>query len=454
MFFTTVAVAAAGLAATAAAQSDSSIVLSGTNSIAPTATGGDYATGTYQSYTATISLNQNTDSITYLSGMPTTVSDSTLNAQNQTITTNGTTLTVPSSTQTLLTASRNNSTSTGTATSSSARPTNTQPCNGYPEFCARKYSNITMVAAHNSPFSIQGNIAANQELDVTTQLNDGVRMLQFQVHKPNATSQLRLCHTNCDLLDAGLLVDYLTTVREWLDNNPYDVLTILMGNSDVLSPQNFTDPVYNSGINRYLYTPPTVPMSLDQWPTLSEMILTQHRLVLMLDYEADQVAIPWLLDEFANMWETPFSPTDRDFPCTQDRPPNLDRNTTLDRMYIANHNLNIDVDILGSSLLIPASTTVNETNAVTGYGSAGAMVGNCSSDWAGRPPNFILVDFYNIGSFNGSVFQVAADANGVSYDRDSCCGTSQRDLNNGASGLRMSGLVVMGMAGVMAYLLS
>lgn len=249
-------------------------------------------------------------------------------------------------------------------------------------------------------------------------------------------------------------MDYLTTVREWLDNNPYDVLTILMGNSDVLSPQNFTDPVYNSGINRYLYTPPTVPMSLDQWPTLSEMILTQHRLVLMLDYEADQVAIPWLLDEFANMWETPFSPTDRDFPCTQDRPPNLDRNTTLDRMYIANHNLNIDVDILGSSLLIPASTTVNETNAVTGYGSAGAMVGNCSSDWAGRPPNFILVDFYNIGSFNGSVFQVAADANGVSYDRDSCCGTSQRDLNNGASGLRMSGLVVMGMAGVMAYLLS
>ena len=40
-----------------------------------------------------------------------------------------------------------------------------------------------------------------------------------------------------------------------------------------------------------------------------------------------------------------------------------------------------------------------------------------------RPPNFLLVDYYNVGSFNGSVFEVAADMNNVSYDRSSCCGT-------------------------------
>jgi len=383
------------------------------------------------------------------------MSDSTGDAQNQTITTNGTTITSASSTQTVLTASRDNSTSSGTATSSSARPTNTQPCNGYPELCSRRYSNITMVAAHNSPFDIQGNIGSNQALDVTTQLNDGIRMLQFQVHKPNATSALMLCHTSCDLLNAGTLVSYLTTVREWLDSNPYDVITILMGNSDVLAPGNFTDAVYNSGINRYLYTPPTVPMTLSQWPTLAEMILTQHRVVLMLDYEANQTAIPWLLDEFANMWETPFSPTDRDFPCLQDRPPNLDRNTSLERMYMANHNLNVDVQVLGiQGLLIPASTLLNETNGVEGYGSAGVMTQNCSADWDGRPPNFILVDFYNIGSFNGSVFQVAADANGLTYNKDSCCGTNQRKYGNAAPAIRLSGVAVAGVAVVMAYLLS
>ena len=72
-----------------------------------------------------------------------------------------------------------NATLTGNATQtteSTPLPTNTRPCNGYPEFCERKYSNITEVAAHNSPFVRQGNLASNQELDVVTQLNDGIRM--------------------------------------------------------------------------------------------------------------------------------------------------------------------------------------------------------------------------------------------------------------------------------------
>ena len=39
-----------------------------------------------------------------------------------------------------------------------------------------------------------------------------------------------------------------------------------------------------------------------------------------------------------------------------------------------------------------------------------------------RPPNFLLVDYYNFGPFNGSVFEVAAKANNVTYNRK-CCGT-------------------------------
>lgn len=61
-------------------------------------------------------------------------------------------------------------------TTSSAEPSNTQPCNNYPELCTRKYSNITEVGAHNSPFVKAGNAASNQELGVIAQLNDGIRM--------------------------------------------------------------------------------------------------------------------------------------------------------------------------------------------------------------------------------------------------------------------------------------
>lgn len=45
----------------------------------------------------------------------------------------------------------------------------------------------------------------------------------------------------------------------------------------------------------------------------------------------------------------------------------------------------------------------------------------CIGDWD-RPPNFLLVDYYNYGKPKpGSVFEVAAQANGVTYNRK-CCG--------------------------------
>ena len=38
-----------------------------------------------------------------------------------------------------------------------------------------------------------------------------------------------------------------------------------------------------------------------------------------------------------------------------------------------------------------------------------------------NPPNFLLVDYYNEGSFPGSVFEVAAIHNNVTYN-GKCCG--------------------------------
>lgn len=61
-------------------------------------------------------------------------------------------------------------------TSTVAAPVNTQPCNNYPEFCSRKYSNITEVCAHNSAFAKPNNAESNQEYGIIVQLNDGIRM--------------------------------------------------------------------------------------------------------------------------------------------------------------------------------------------------------------------------------------------------------------------------------------
>lgn len=63
-----------------------------------------------------------------------------------------------------------------TSTTARSRPTqNTTPCNGHSEFCSRRFSNVSMVVAHNSPFVVPHNAASNQVLPVITQLKDGIR---------------------------------------------------------------------------------------------------------------------------------------------------------------------------------------------------------------------------------------------------------------------------------------
>ena len=415
--------------ALAQSSDQTAVTLTGTNTANVTSAGGDYATTeVYSMQSSTITITQTGSDYSRASDLNNVVS-----SLNASATRGGNMTTTQTTRSTLLvggtaTASATNGTSgeNATSTTSSAQPTNTVPCNGWTEFCERAYSNVTMVAAHNSPFIRPGNAASNQALDVTTQLNDGIRMLQFQTHRVNGT--MYMCHTSCDLLNAGPLEDYFSTVKQWLDRNPYEVVTILMGNDDGVWARNYTPSMENSGLIKYVYTAPTEPMSLDDWPTLGEMILTQQRVVVMLDYMANQQRIPWLLEEWSQMWETPFSPTNRDFPCTQQRPEGQDRSVSESRMYLANHNLNVNIALAGISLDVPAYTILNETNGINGTGSAGAMVQECTNNW-GRPPNFLLVDYYNIGSYNGSVFQVAATANNVTYNRDRCCGTNQRELS-------------------------
>ncbi|KAI5813367.1 PLC-like phosphodiesterase [Pyronema omphalodes] len=301
-----------------------------------------------------------------------------------------------------------------TQTDNAPAPTNTQPCNQYVEFCNRSWGNITYVAAHNSPFVRPNNAASNQRLDVIQQLNDGIRMLQGQTHKVNNT--LYYCHTTCDLLNAGTVEDYLKKVVDWMYKNPYEIITFLIGNGDYLKAEEFRAPLENSGLSKLAYIPDNRTIAYNQWPTLSELILKGKRAIVFMDYEADENKIPYLLDEFTYMWETPFSQTDQNFPCTIDRPP--DKKDWERKLYMANHNLNVEFQVYGTPALIPNTIEINRTNGVEGFGSLGLQANNCHTMW-GRYPNFLLVDFYDSG--NGSVFEVAAKANNVTYP-GGCCG--------------------------------
>lgn len=134
-------------------------------------------TGSYEVYGTTITLADGDRLTSTITGNVSATTSG--NGTVVTTTHNSVTVLVGGAGTTTLGNSSMNATAT-TSSTSTAVATNTRPCNSYAEFCGRKYSNITMVAAHNSPFVRKGNAAANQDFTVKYQLDDGVRMRKIQ----------------------------------------------------------------------------------------------------------------------------------------------------------------------------------------------------------------------------------------------------------------------------------
>ncbi|KAG6911603.1 hypothetical protein DXG01_011906 [Tephrocybe rancida] len=276
-------------------------------------------------------------------------------------------------------------------------------CNGHAELCAKGYGLVSYVGTHDS-YAIQNGafgFAVNQDQSITTQLNDGVRMLQVQAHLQSGV--IRLCHTSCSLYDGGTFEDYLKTVKTWLNANPNEVLSILIVNIDNAPASTYGTIYTAAGVDTLSYAPETSPLQASAWPTLGAMIDSGKRLVTFMDNQADLTAVPYIIDEFTNVWETAFNVIDANlFDCTVNRT----KGDTATQMYLINHFL--DKTLLGQP--VPDVDNANITNAATGAGSLGEQVNTCIAANS-RAPNFLLVDFYEYGS--GSVFQVAATINGV-----------------------------------------
>ncbi|CCG84039.1 protein of unknown function [Taphrina deformans PYCC 5710] len=305
-----------------------------------------------------------------------------------------------------------------------------QLCNGYSAYCSKRYSDISFTGAHDSAFvrtAAFDSLFGNQFYPVTTQLDSGIRMLQGQVHSSSSSvstntsfpSGIELCHSSCGYpgSDFGPLETYLSDVRTWLDRNPREVITILWVNGG-FAPTTWESAYASTGLLRYVYRPPDRlegVLTLSDWPTLQDLISNDTRVINFIDTGADTTAVPWLLDEFSNVWETGYDETSADqFSCTLDRPYASQPQSTIpasQKLYLINHFLDYEIGTTGID--VPNVTYASITNSVSGQvGSLSAQVSACTAS-NGRPPNFLLVDFFDQG--NGSSVAAAAVANGVQY---------------------------------------
>lgn len=286
--------------------------------------------------------------------------------------------------------------------------TATVACNNSPELCSRAYNNITHMGAHNSAFlrddSTRNSLAGNQFFNATVALSSGIRLLQAQVHNENGT--LRLCHTLCELLDAGTLEAWLAKIKAWLDAHPNEVVTLLLVNADDQPAASFGAAFEASGISAYGFIP-----SGNGWPTLEEMIASGGRLVTFVASVDADARYPYLLPEFAHVFETPFNVTSLSgFACDLDRPSSAGSASAAvaaGLLPLLNH---FAYDSLTADIQVPNVGDIDTTNSpsTTDTGALGLHVQTCQAQWAVKPV-FVLVDFFD----RGPAIDTADRVNGI-----------------------------------------
>jgi hypothetical protein len=277
------------------------------------------------------------------------------------------------------------------------------PCNNSPTLCQRSYSDITYLGAHNSPFvSNAANRYAssgNQFYSTTTQLDAGVRLLSTQIQWNNDSTQILLCHTTCELYDAGSLESWLAEIKQWMDHNTNEVVTLLLVNSANAASSQIASAYVNSGIIKYGYAPTKQPTQ--PWPALSALISSNLRLITFVASLPSNTGAPYLLNEFDSIFENPNTVTSpQNFTCLPDQPASLRGQPAAAKasghLFLMNHfldtqqALNIDTPNVASA----ANTNSADPSAP---GSLGAAVQACKTLY-GKAPNFVLVDFFNVGS--------------------------------------------------------
>ena len=242
-------------------------------------------------------------------------------------------------------------------------------CNLHQELCARRYDEVAYATSHNAMSNMEERwLAPNQSFTITHQLEHGVRALMLDTHYFH--DEPVLCHNICTAGERPL-AEGLFEITEFLRCHPAEVVTIIF--ETYISPEDTQAAFVASGLDAYVHvqTPGT------PWPTLAELIASDQRLVVFTDTDGD--AWPGYHDVWAWAFDTPYHAEAPDqLHCE------LGRGTMGNDLFILNH-------FLTAPLAAPSlAEMVNHDPFLTERALA-------CRDWAGQIPNFLTIDFEDIG---------------------------------------------------------
>ncbi len=251
--------------------------------------------------------------------------------------------------------------------------------NGHAALADRRYNAVAYMTTHNANASqAQHYFFPNQISGMAQQLADGVRALMIDVHRDNGVAML--CHGNCRFGKQDL-VEGLGEVSAFMDAHPDEVVTILLEPTGVHA-KTLARAFADSGLLKHAYAHnPAGP-----WPVLREMVETGQRLVVFTNQ--DTAGYPWLHAMWDYMWDTPWHVRSiEDFDCEWDRgDPDND-------LFVLNHFITNPLPVPGAA---------QEANA------APVLLERALTCWraSGHIPNFVAVDYYELGDVRRVVDQL------------------------------------------------
>jgi hypothetical protein len=259
-------------------------------------------------------------------------------------------------------------------------------CNGNPDLCGRRYDQVSYLTTHNA-FNAEeeGFNFPNHTYGLTRQLNDGVRGLMLDVYDEAGVATV---YHSIAVLGTATLESNLTEIKDFLDANPNEVVTIIF---ECYADFELVETAFiNTEALDYTWEQPLG----EPWPTLQQMIDENKRLVVLSDRNDAAPGEDWYHYVWDFAVETPFSnSSNSDFTCEFNRG---DENNDL---FILNHFATDPNVGVGRTDL---SELANEFDFF--YHRAR----DCEAT-LGKFPNFPTVDFYELGN----TLEVVDSLNGI-----------------------------------------
>lgn len=254
-------------------------------------------------------------------------------------------------------------------------------CNGSAALCDRPYDAVAYPTTHNAMSNAEERwVAPNQNVSMWQQLEDGVRGLMLDVYEDEG--ETLLCHGFCRL-GSRPLTEALIELRTFMDCHPAEVLTIIFEPhvDEPLIAASFEA----AGLLPYLHEQPLGA----SWPTLRAMIESGRRLVIFT--ETSDVSLPWYHHAYSYAWDNDYANrTPSDLDCE------VNRGAGESSVFILNHFLTAPIAMRSLAEMINHNPFFID------------QVRRCESE-TGQLPNFITVDFHDIGD----LFEVVDAMNGL-----------------------------------------